>query len=114
MYRVITYRSRELKTKYISLNAADQSAVNFNEEKIFLIDGIEVNEEDLTNDERLDIEAKNMLNGDGFYNPLRPFDYYDIGDDKPQKKNTKGVIAVLSGAVVILIVLGIVFFKFVI
>lgn len=42
---------------------------------VYIINGEEVAEEDLTKDERADIEASNLLNQDHFYDPIDPIDW---------------------------------------
>ena len=138
MYRVITYRSKELKKKSYSLkelSAAVNPAVDFDDdiyeqdydkvnkknkgknrpdEKTYIIDGMEVYEEDLTQDEKLDMEASSILNIDGFYNPLPPLDYYDQGGGEMKKKSNKlGVTLVVGGTVIALGVLAVIFFVFI-
>lgn len=44
-------------------------------ENVYIINGEEVAEEDLTKDERADIEANNLLNQDHFYDPIDPIDW---------------------------------------
>lgn len=133
MYRVITYKSKELKKKTIDLAAA-QSAADFDilpEEKkpkrrrkkqdeslTFIIDGVEVREEDLTPDERADIEAETLLNEDGFYTALKPIDVTDEPEEEeevePEKKAGKKwqIAAVVTAAVVIIGAIGFFMIRF--
>lgn len=133
MYRVITYKSKELKKKTIDLAAA-QSAADFDilpEEKkpkrrrkkqdeslTFIIDGVEVREEDLTPDERADIEAETLLNEDGFYTALKPIDVIDEPEEEeevePEKKAGKKwqIAAVVTAAVVIIGAIGFFMIRF--
>ena len=122
MYRVITFKSKELKKKTVFL-AADNSAADFDNENIqntkkkkkkkeivtYIIDGVEVREEDLTEDERLDIASNNLLNTDGFYTPLKPEDYTEKANDSEEytetskKDNTAlKIAAVLAVAVALM------------
>lgn len=133
MYRVITYKSKELKKKTLDLAAA-QSAADFDilpEEKkpkrrrkkqdeslTFIIDGVEVREEDLTPDERADIEAETLLNEDGFYTALKPIDVTDEPEEEeevePEKKAGKKwqIAAVVTAAVVIIGAIGFFMIRF--
>lgn len=131
MYRVITYRSKLLKKNTIPIDfdelATDSSVADFAEEKqpkrkksknkpdekTYFIDGVEVREEDLTADEKLDLEANALLNGDGFYTPLLPLDYYDEENQTEGKKtNVLMVAAVVLVTVALLagIVVGMMIF----
>lgn len=125
MYRVITYRSRPLKKSTYPLDAAD-SAAPFGEdkntekkkpkketkekkkkkekpeEKTYIIDGVEVREEDLTQDERADIESNSVLNQDGFYDPLPPLDVYDTVEKEKKGTNKLKIIGVVAVMVVVL------------
>ena len=122
MYRVITYRSRPLKVSTFSIDddaATDSSVAAFDEENIesvenkskkkqkdektYIIDGVEVSEEDLTIDEKLDLEANAILNADGFYNPLLPLDYFEEEEEnKPQKASPLMIVAVVAVTVLLL------------
>ena len=131
MYRVITYRSKLLKKNTIPIDfdelATDSSVADFAEkkqpkrkksknkpdEKTYFRDGGEVREEDLTADEKLDLEANALLNGDGFYTPLLPLDYYDEENQTEGKKtNVLMVAAVVLVTVALLagIVVGMMIF----
>lgn len=97
MYRVITFKSKELKKKTIYIETEpDISVSDFDdietkrhrsrkkkdEGKVYMIDGVEVREEDLTNDEKMDLQAEALLNADGFYTALMPFD--QISEEKEE------------------------------
>lgn len=120
MYRVITYRSIPLKKNTFSIDgyaATEDSVANFDaekpkkkkkqkeEEKTYIIDGVEVREEDLTPDEKLDMEANAILNTDGFYDPLLPLDYYEEEEESSGngKKVNKGAIAAIIGVTLLLV-----------
>ena len=105
MYRVITYKSKPLKKTTIILeedNTSSDFSENYIEEKpkkkkkkkphevTYLIDGVEVNEEDLTFDERMDIESAALLNQDDFYTPLKPVDAFVDGKEAPEPKPKNG------------------------
>ena len=131
MYRTITYRSKALKNKTIFLydspeEAAEVSVASSTEEKepdkpkkvdkskkkrkekaeeiTYIIDGVEVREEDLTEDERADLRGEALLNTDGFYTPLKPLDYEEPEEEetetKPSNKKMIGMIAVIAVAVI--------------
>lgn len=137
MYRVITYRSKLLKKttySYDEISAADDSVADFDdfeyeeiekkskkkkkqkEEQIYEIDGEAVREEDLSVDEKLDMEANALLNVDGFYNALLPLDYYDTEEnnytdyDSKKKVNTLGIVLVLVGTVIALGAIAFIYF----
>ena len=114
MYRVITYRSKPLKKNTIIIEE-DFSSSDFDEpkkkrkrdidEKTYLIDGVEVREEDLTPDEKLDIESNALVNGDGFYTPLQPIDAYFTTEETQENKKSNNAlkIGLVIGAAVILL-----------
>lgn len=131
MYRVITYKSKQLKKKTIKL-AAEEPAADFDvqdlpeesgkkkkkrkknkEESItYIIDGVEVREEDLTPDEKADIEAETLLNGDGFYTALTPIDVEpeeevipEAEEGEPEKKKAPA-IAIAAVVVVTLLIIA--------
>ena len=132
MYRVITYRSRPLKVSTFPIDditATDEPVADFDEEinskkkkkkkktkdipdeQTYIIDGVEVSEEDLTFDERLDMEANALLNSDGFYSPLQPLDYYDNeSDGKPVKSNKFAIIGIIMVMVMIAVGVGVAMF----
>lgn len=108
MYRIITYKSKPLKKSTIILEEDSTSSDfsdNYIEEKpkkkqkkqkkkpdevTYLIDGVEVSEEDLTIDERLDIESAALLNQDDFYTPLKPVDAFLEGGEEVAEKKKSG------------------------
>ena len=115
MYRVITYKSKPLKKNTIIFEG-DSSSSDFGEKKkkeeiTYLIDDVEVREEDLTPDEKLDIEANAILNQDGFYTPLQPIDKF-MQPEQTHKKSgngwkialiVAGTVAILAGIVAVMI-----------
>lgn len=130
MYRTITYRSKALKNKTIFIydspeEAADVSVASSaesektekpvkaekkkkrkekSEEVTYIIDGVEVREEDLTEDERADLRSEALLNTDGFYTPLKPLDYEEPEEEETETKSSNkkmiGMIAVIAVAVI--------------
>lgn len=79
-----------------------------NKERTYIIDGVEVNEEDLTYDEKIDMEANALLNGDGFYTPLLPLDYYERESKTTTEKKPNALLMGVVIFVTIAIVAGIV------
>lgn len=78
MYRLITFRSRELKKNTIKL-AAENTAADFRaENSVYVINGLQVNEEDLTRLEKEDISAAKEFNTDGFYTSPEVLDINEI------------------------------------
>ena len=131
MYRVITYRSKLLKKStytFDEISAMDYSIAAFDEpesgkkkkkkkkeveEQVYEINGEKVREEDLSIDEKLDMEAEALLNVDGFYDALLPLDYFEneqAGDTPKKKTNVLGIVLVILGTVIILGSLAFVYF----
>ena len=69
-------------------------------EKIYIIDGEEVSEEDLTDYERAEIRSENLINKDSFYDALEPFDSDEVTTQK-KKFNNKSVLIIGGGVLVI-------------
>lgn len=70
-------------------------------ENIYVINGEDVAEEDLTKEEREDIEANKLLNQDHFYDPLEPLDWGV--KTKTKAKVSPGIIAAGIAGIVALI-----------
>lgn len=104
MYKVITFRSRELKKNTFKI-AEESSSADFSSVKnsTYIIDGVEVREEDLTALEREDINAAEEFNKDGFYTAPLVADKDDVNLE-PKKIDNKTKVAIAGLCVVILCV----------
>lgn len=118
MFQVITFRSEPLKNKTIFIEVDEPAATRgagFNVAKknkeietgnTYLIDGEEVREEDLTENEQQDIIANKRLNQDGFYTPLEPIDaFLNTDTNMPKKKLENKKMMIIGGIILATIVI---------
>ena len=75
-------------------------------EKKFRIGDEEYNEDDFDPEDVEDMRASEMLNKDGFYDPLEPI---DSGEEKVREKKSMQTYLIIGGATVL--VLGIIIFS---
>ena len=97
---------KELRQEKKELKAQKKSE----REKIYIIDDVEVREEDLTADERADIEANAILNIDGFYTALKPLDYYENEEIKNNKPNKLMIAVIVLGMIACVAAVSVVLF----
>lgn len=94
----LTRKERRAQKK--QLKAARKEAV-----KTYIIDGEEVDEDDLTEEEWAEIRASEMINTDSFYDALEPVDSGEVVQVK--RKLSKQMVLVI-GMVIICIGIGVV------
>ena len=87
--RKLTRKERKAQKKKLK-EYEEQSNV-----KMYIIDGEEVEEGDLTDEELASIKASEMINKDSFYDALEPL---DNGEYTTVKRRDKKMLIVLGGA----------------
>ena len=91
MYQAIVYKSKPLKKNIVFID--EQADVKLKQD-VYIINGEKVKVEDLTENEKNDIIANEMLNQDGFYTPLSPLDI-NTKEEKPTLSKKKILIIIL-------------------
>lgn len=94
----LTRKERRAQKK--QLKAARKEAV-----KTYIIDGEEVDEDDLTEEEWAEIRASEMINTDSFYDALEPV---DSGEAVQVKRKLSKQMVLVIGMVIICIGIGVV------
>jgi len=101
----MSWRERKAQKKQLE---AEQE-FNISSENVYLINGEEVAEEDLTKEERADIEANKLLNQDHFYDALEPVDW----GVKTKTKRQIQPAYIIGGIVCGIIIVGIIAFAYI-
>ena len=94
----MSFRERRAQKKQLKAAQKETS-------KTYVIDGEDVDEEDLTEEERAEIKASQMINKDSFYDALEPLDSGEA--TKVKRKLSKETILII-GMIIICVVIGVV------